>query len=660
MTDAVPLSVICGALLGLLAYAALRFAGREQRRRAGQWLRDGALRFLVSARSLGRALTPVIVPLLFVAAFASAYYSLWVQVAAGATAVFLCLYLWFSDGRIGLDRAQAGDWAQRVSHRPAMTAQRAAARVIPNALPAQLVRRVWIRRSVKVLGVVLALVAIAGVVEAFGTRWTIRLAAIGFLVLIAARLVGYATWWVRILVVVTIGLLGYRVAAFVGFAPGNGPVSEGWLFSLSFAIPLGLLVALLGLEAFLLHNKPPPDQTNWQQLLRTVGFATSFAVAGLLLFGMAAGHRVITEGTNAFRLAYDASPTVDAEPLRGATFKERLAWTYAPMLRLHHDEEFPPGSADDYRDHATTTEVACRRGQRPPCLQLSCPDCATPRPSSTNAADTSAAQGAKTETDWHDEGVVFYARVLEGDELASWPGVDLALLVQYWIFYDYDLWDAETALGTLTQKHDADWEFVAIGLKSATEPLFLALSAHCGGQLVPWNQRLAVLADVPVPESKAVRIVLPKGPIKQRRNPSATHPLVAVARGSHANYADDSRERPPDWGSCMKLPSKALGPLVYAASVRDETEPVDGTGELVQATDIRIVTRATAPFDLRGAWGTETIEFGQRTWSGRPGPRSPPLQTGSWDGLIRSLLCDPYWDRDSTFHDTVRHADCGD
>src|SRR5262249_59269609 len=62
-------------------------------------------------------------------------------------------------------------------------------------------------------------------------------------------------------------------------------------------------------------------------------------------------------------------------------------------------------------------------------------------------------------------------------------------LVQYWLYYGYDRFEAVTPFGRLVQQHESDWEAVSVGL-GETQPLFVAYNAHCGGEWLKW-------ADVP-------------------------------------------------------------------------------------------------------------------------------------------------------------------
>jgi len=98
-----------------------------------------------------------------------------------------------------------------------------------------------------------------------------------------------------------------------------------------------------------------------------------------------------------------------------------------------------------------------------------------------------------------------YARVKEG-------GDGSYTVVQYWIFYYFNDW---------RNFHEGDWELVQLNFRSGTakelldtgaEPVFAAYSQHQAGQRMSWND------------------------MKEKALVAGTHPIVYVARGSHANY----------------------------------------------------------------------------------------------------------------------------
>ena len=88
---------------------------------------------------------------------------------------------------------------------------------------------------------------------------------------------------------------------------------------------------------------------------------------------------------------------------------------------------------------------------------------------------------------------VAYAHVVRDEN----PG---HITIQYWIFYFYNDW---------FNKHEGDWEMVEVILKAEDQPEWVIYSQHHGGVRRSWET----------------------APVEQE-----THPVVYVARGSHANY----------------------------------------------------------------------------------------------------------------------------
>jgi hypothetical protein len=91
-------------------------------------------------------------------------------------------------------------------------------------------------------------------------------------------------------------------------------------------------------------------------------------------------------------------------------------------------------------------------------------------------------------------------------------------VIQYWFFYVFN---------NFGNWHVSDWEQVTIQFDpaaadaAAVTPLKIGYSSHAGGQFMPWRDL---------------------APGSQRRG---THPLVYVARGSHANYFRRGSHRVP-------------------------------------------------------------------------------------------------------------------
>jgi hypothetical protein len=226
-----------------------------------------------------------------------------------------------------------------------------------------------------------------------------------------------------------------------------------------------------------------------------------------------------------------------------------------------------------------------------------------------------------------------YARVVRrSEDPRAFLGVTpdhwrVSIIVQYWLWYPYNRWKAFTPFGYLTQEHEGDWESITIGL-SDRRPLFVAYSAHCGGSWHRWEE-IEVLDVV-------------EGRIDERAS-TGLHPLVAVATGSHANYLGAWRGRPPDWGSCRRLPSEATWALTYASNVRDRT----GSERRIYPAFVDLVGESDPVMSFAGRWGRSevtSIEAFERTPIGKPrqGPESPALKD-IWRRPVAIIFCTRHW-----------------
>jgi hypothetical protein len=198
------------------------------------------------------------------------------------------------------------------------------------------------------------------------------------------------------------------------------------------------------------------------------------------------------------------------------------------------------------------------------------------------------------------------------------PGKPLTTIVQYWFFYRYDRWTQRALTGRLTQEHQGDWENVTLGFAPQEQPLFVAYSAHCAGTVLPWN---------------AVPIASVGGP--------RTHPLVAVAEGSQANYPQVKQAHVPDWIGCQGRPKGLLSLVSYSSNVRDVTE----YGRLWYPTELIPAQANKPPMSFPGTWGEDdrtTVKVSRtRTLDVRRGPESPPLQP-SWSDPLEAIFCGDY------------------
>jgi hypothetical protein len=191
------------------------------------------------------------------------------------------------------------------------------------------------------------------------------------------------------------------------------------------------------------------------------------------------------------------------------------------------------------------------------------------------------------------------------------------VLLQYWFFYPYDEWTSKALGASFTQRHEGDWESVSVGLGARNKPLYVAYSAHCGGSWKPWDDTVRY----------------------------QTHPLVAVALGSHGNYPNAGAHRVPDFTSCIKIPRGIGTLLAFAANVQDVTADRWEWG----ADRVEKVDENEWPMNFPGTWGGNDIvqlktkrSFPEKPVSGA-GPKSPALQP-LWQDPLRTIFCDRYWD----------------
>jgi hypothetical protein len=286
---------------------------------------------------------------------------------------------------------------------------------------------------------------------------------------------------------------------------------------------------------------------------------------------------------------------------------------YSPVLRLHERERWA----------AYNAAIALSFVQPPP--RETCPEAAA-RPCSAvelekALADLPSDARPPPNARVFPGGAVYPRLVDVRDEVADIGNGANAVakttrwLAQYWLFYPYNDWDAESAVGSLAQRHGGDWEWIGVGLDEAGAPLFVAYSAHCAGSWRPWT-------DAPSVALAGRRVLVGSAP-----DHPASHPLAIVARGSHANYATPGA-REPDWGSCRLEPvvARAMRWLTFAAAAREET-PDLGTFQVPAVLTEEATQRdATRPL-WWGATG-ETLLGRIELGKDEHGPPSPRYQRG--------------------------------
>jgi hypothetical protein len=593
-------------------------------------------RLLRPPGALGRALLPLLLPVAVVCFFASGQLGPTLQVASGVTLAGLVWLLVHGDGaEFKNERTNLKELREALSPRtpyprtlsvPVLVGLLGAAAFVVAGLGTQ-------------LGTWKTAAGWSGVSEYFG------LVLVGTAAVL--RLFGYATNIWRSVVSAALFLLTIRSLTWAGVLRGDDFWTRVHLGAAWTALVLvGVIVLAFGFESLAHAASGKPGERH--RLGRAFGRLAASGSATLLFLALFIAGFQTTGGAD--RLAEDdfgaitptATPTIVDTPLDAAG---DLAWTFAPVLHLQHDEQYPPAAVEAFFAGSTqsgakpivpasdpltlaTLPVECPDGGHEACGTISCPECAG---RTSPSQPGFVAQGT------------FYARVARRHDsprvFSGWNhyGDSLVTLIQYWIFYAYDRWQTETVIGRLTQEHEGDWEHVSVGLGAQDKPLFVALSAHCGGQVVSWDK----IAAAPGKLANGTIVI---GDTRMTADQDVTHPIVAVAKGSHANYAVSSGRRPPDWGSCKNLPSDGLSALSFASNVRDLTE--DGnSGWFAYPADVQTVREDTPPMSYPGSWGTaEYITFGHRKPARTaPGPLSPPLQTRSWDKPVALYFCGKFW-----------------
>lgn len=511
------------------------------------------------------------------------------------------------------------------------------------------------------------------------TAYLLVLALALWVVAFLLRFVSYASSWLKLLVAVLVALTGLRLAAAIGLVPG-GDLIDDQLSVLNWLLPIGaatflLLEAALDVVAahraephhggagpplldFVLRIRSTALRPGSVRLFQGLGLITAFLAAAAMLVSAAVGlHETAQPGT---RLSTKtATPASESQPIptpSGLDSDMALAKAYGPVLAFTRDERWSPISVNSYARHAVLSgpmdeppaksesvrqklDRSCPRLASAPCYRLSirCKSgkaaCAEPTPHEDRNNEGLYREGdvyvrvERRSVEEREEHRRETAGLRRSDR---WPpkvfvgegpyAKSLTVLLQYWYFYRYDEWEAHAFAGQLVQRHEGDWEAVTIGL-SNRQPLFVGYSAHCAGRWVQWNE--VELSD---------------------KLPEPTHPLVAVAEGSHANYPQATQKRSPDWAHCQGAPAGTTTLLSYASNIRDKTEygwqwyPSEG--------GFRLAGDKTFPMSFPGYWGasesTTLYGFFKESKLGEGhGPETPSEQP-LWRAPVTKIFCDNY------------------
>ncbi len=594
--------------------------------------------------ALGRDVAPLVLPLLVLVAAGTIESDWWVELVVGA---LVGLVAW----GVALRRELAG---------------------LKSILPVigEAGWAFWV--AVGLIAIPAVLVAVVSVdrgIDRFEDRggWSSALllfAAYVWAVAALLRLVGFATSWLRMAEAIAIGALLVRLVLSAGLVPGHES-------ALADALSVGLLAAIaavlllievaIGVWAVVMDRTATVtpvvtetgalsiEGTRW---LRALGTGTALVAALALGLAVVVGIEESAD-ENEGRTTRMEEAITPGQPLKtplamlpekSKRDEKELVSTFQPVLAFRTDQEWVPEAVDEYLADSDligpdeddvdpgphsieTLPTSCPGYEPSPCYRLTI-DCPTaegcdeddqPDPPPVPHADEPLHPPWKT-------GAV-YARVVRKDLAPdlfhedatafngeSFDGEDVSILIQYWYFYPYDEWRTPILAGELVQRHEAEWEVVMVGL-SDTEPLFVAYSAHCTGEWVPWAS--VEVADTPEPR---------------------TRPLVAVARGSQANYPNADQQRAPDWGKCAGVPEGTVAVTSYASNIRDLT----GYGFAWKPAETVFIRRKEPPMNFPGYWGANggAELVNARTFTLEEGgePKTPSLQP-QWTDPLFTAIC---------------------
>lgn len=472
---------------------------------------------------------------------------------------------------------------------------------------------------------------------------------------VAMRLFSFATTWLRAALALDIGALLVVLAMAFGLVPGIDAVEDAWQ---PVAAALGGL-ALLLLAIELARNalagaagagaEPEPGAGAGQAqgagrpfTSRVAGAGFSAAAVAAVVLAVSAGYGLVDADSKGEPLEPPDEEVVDARPLPAPETGEwglELARRFAPVLAFTADEHWGPERVDRYVDAATLSGP----GVGPKLKSVSelpqqCPEsgsslCYRLSIECDRTGHELCRGRLRTAGRLYRDGAV-YVRVLnktgaDGSRrlrtfIPRGPfREELETLIQYWYFYPYNEWRAPVFAGLLVQRHESDWEAVTIGFNGNNRPLFVADSAHCAGSWRPWR-RVEASRRVPGPH---------------------THPLVAAANGSHANYPSASEKRSPDWASCAgALPAGVATGISYASNIRDRTEygwlwypPANGW--------IRASARRP-PMSFPGRWGADgdiiLHNFRTNVLTDAEAAPATPSRQPLWREPVKTIFCGRY------------------
>jgi hypothetical protein len=470
---------------------------------------------------------------------------------------------------------------------------------------------------------------------------------------------------IRLAMAVSVCALAYGVNGWLGSLPGwkiiGAPGVAFGLGSWRALVVDALAVALVGAAFGLVLGMRPCLDDEFARVVRAgAPVGAGFALVAPMFIAFIPQLQWVEVSNVAHGSQYlGGAPTKRPDEFRLADEKEieALARAYAPILVLDRQERWPAASVDEYLRDADLLEADAVKGRvlssdlTVEKLPRSCLErrrearryqricfALTARCEHVEPSCDKSRENEWDELDVLREGTI-YARVLvRGRPLKDGspevfrgplPYRDLYALIQYWVFFRNDLWDADAAIGSLRQRHEGDWEAVIVGL-SPTGPLFVAYTHHCGGTWVPWE--------------KAERVA-------QAAGDEGLHPVAWVARGSHALYPDP-KPREPNWTSCTSLAHRPVALLSFAGNVREAMPKSD---YIFQVAAVGVADALDQPFSFPGRWATrdETLlrnpfreqrllPWGDVDENVAHGPETPACKA-IWLDPLAIMFCHPRW-----------------
>ena len=445
------------------------------------------------------------------------------------------------------------------------------------------------------------------------------------------------------------------------------------------AAAFGLLVALEVIDAAMPGAHPRlhrfvcrRDWTPWERL---PAFGLGVALSATAFMAIALGWGSIATWQASRASTAGLPRAADANQAFTSYRDPELALAFMPVLRFDKAAQWTPHPVDDYLDQSKLIrpgepdesspdlddlQRGCANPFTDPCFKLTI-KCPKPRVDGDDPCPSRQPHDPLAGKPYQDGGV--YVRVVrraapprrEPNPFESFGPKDirddLAILVQYWFFYDYDEWVAPVLAGRIVQRHEADWEAVTVGL-ATNRPLFAAFSQHCGGMWQRWGGPDGVHVVDTGPEGYSGRIDvsgpgaedLGDGPSDwNEARADRTHPAVSVALGSQANYPPAQADVSPNWASCQGYPDQTVSLLSYVWNIRDRT------GEDYQwlPKQVKLVNAHETPMTFPGVWGPkDTFQYvttrDDPERKGGLGPRTPSRQM-LWRQPVFAIFCGQGW-----------------